>query len=188
MVNHYIFITQTFLSDMVTVQEADVGVAALVISILGYCICWIPTVGWLGFFMGVFASALGFASLVHWYYRPHYTAYGISAILIGGGTASLGLAYQVKHAGGELDFLVYSVPTPLAYYVISTIVVFLVLGTLLARLKSMLPGTVLAALALVVLIAVTGSALHTADRSLDPPSDTNNPVSSQVQNGINISK
>ena len=155
---------------MVTTQEADVGVAGLVISILGYCICWIPTVGWLGVFMGVFACALGIASLVHWFTRSHYTAYGISAVLIGGFAASLGLAYQVKHAGGQLDFIITSVPTPLAYYVISIIVAFFVLGTLLARLRSKLPGTVLASLAVVVFIAVMGSALHTSDQTMDATS------------------
>jgi hypothetical protein len=138
--------------------------------------------------MGVFASALGIASLVHWFQRPHYTAYGISAVLIGSFAASLGIAYQVKYAGGELDFLIYSVPTPFAYYGILTIVVFFSMGTVLARLKSKLVGTVLATLATVIFIVAVSSSLHTADQTIDRQYQTNNPVSPRVQDGTNISK
>jgi hypothetical protein len=127
--------------------------------------------------MGVFSCALGITALIHWFHRPHYTAYGISAVLIGSFATSLALAYQVKHAGGDLDFLLFSFATPLAYYGITAIVVVLVLGILLARLKSKSVGAVLAALAAVVLMETTGSALHTADRAIEPQCETNDPVS-----------
>jgi hypothetical protein len=151
---------------MVSIQEDDLGVAALVISLLGYSICWIPGVGWLGCLMGVISCALGITALVHWFQRPHYTAYGISAVLIGSFATGLALAFQVKHAAGALDFLLFSSATPTAYYSITAMVAVFVSGILLARLKSKPAGVVLATLAIIALMVTTGSTLHTADQNM----------------------
>ena len=84
--------------------------------------------GWLGFLMAVFSCILGVASLVYWYQRPHHTAYGIAAVFIGSVAAGLGLAYQVKHAAGTLDSVLFSLPTPLAYYALFIATVLLTAG------------------------------------------------------------
>ena len=118
--------------------------------------------------MGAGSCILGLASLVHWFRRPHYTAYGIAAVLIGSFATGLALAYQVKYADGALDFLLFEAPTPLAYYEILLALALLAAGVFLARTRSKPAGTGLAFLAMAGLIYLLSSAMHTADRSMEP--------------------
>jgi hypothetical protein len=152
---------------MFRVKEDGVGVSSLILGIVGYCICWLPGVGWLGVAMGVVACGLGIPSLTHWFARSGYTAWGVSGTILGAGTISLGLAYQAKHAGGALDYLLYPLATPTAYLLIGALIGVAVFGVVLSRLKTRMPGAVVALVA-VAGVALSGAwALSTADREFE---------------------
>jgi len=142
------------------------AVTALIIGMIGVCICWLPGVGWLGVACGLTSGVLAVPSITHFHERPGYTGWGVAGIFLSIAASSLGLAYQVKHMSGALDALVVPLPVPLAYYVLGGGGVLIIIGLVLARTKARLPGAIIAGLALAATIVVASWSLTTADRAL----------------------
>lgn len=142
------------------------GVTSLILSIASVCVCWLPKVGWLGVAMGVAACGLGVPSITHWFERPGHTGWGVAGIMLGAPSAAVGIAYQIKHAAGTLDALYYKLPVETGYWICGILVVVIVVGLVVARLKSKAVGTVIASLAIAALIVSSTWWLTTADRSL----------------------
>lgn len=142
------------------------GIACLVFGMLGVCLSWLPVVGWLGVALGAAACALGIPSVLYWYARPGYVAWGVAGILLGIAAISVGLAFQIKHAASSLDVLFRALPTPDAYFVLGAAFVALAAGMLLGRLRFRIPGAIIAGLAITVLAVSGGWALLTADRAM----------------------
>jgi hypothetical protein len=140
------------------------GTTALVLGIIGVCICWIPVVGWLGVVMGMGACLLGVPSVTHWFERPGYTGWGIAGISLGSVATGLGFAYQVKHADGRFDFLLYPLGVPQAYWIMGIAAALIIAGLFLARLKTKIIGAIVAGVAIAVLSICMGWSLTTADR------------------------
>ncbi|MCP4599661.1 MAG: hypothetical protein GY847_03825 [Proteobacteria bacterium] len=145
------------------------GVIALVLSIMGICSCWLPWFGWLGVGMGAMACGLGVPSITHWFEQPGNTGWGVAGISLGGTTVSVGLAFQIKYAAGSLDTLFFQLPIPAAYYVLGPALTLIVIGILVARLKSRPVGVFIAYLAIAAFFLPGGWALLTADRAMTRP-------------------
>lgn len=142
------------------------GTAALILGIFGLCISWLPGVGWLGVAAGLAACAIGVPSITHWFRRPGHTGWGAASIMTGSVAASVGFAYQVKHAQGALDFLVQSLPAPEAYLALAGALVVVAAGLVVARRKGRRFGVAIAAVGILALVVAGGWSLTTADRAL----------------------
>lgn len=133
---------------------------------MGVCICWLPTVGWLGVALGAVACGLGIPSVTHWYRRSGSTGFGIAGNILAGIAISVGFAYQIKHAKGGLDFLYAPLRVPEAYVALGLSTIFFVAGLVLARKLSRPIGVVVAAVSVAAFVVAAGWALTTADRAL----------------------
>ena len=143
------------------------GTASIVLGILGICICWAPGLGWLGAFMGVLGCALGIPSITHWYYKAGYTPWGISGLVLGVTAFDLSTSFQIKHANGTLDAVVFSVAPGTAAVVSLGVAALCAVGLILARKKSRAAGIAVSAVALALLMVISTAALVTADRAYE---------------------
>ncbi len=142
------------------------GTVSIVLGIIGICISWLPAIGWSGVLFGIVGWVLGILSVTHWHRKPGYTGWGISGIVLGGSSASLSLAYQIKHAAGALDALHVPLSAPFAAGVMITAAMVTALAMILARVKGKTIGVVLASLAVAIMSLSGAWALTTADRDL----------------------
>jgi Zn-dependent membrane protease YugP len=78
----------------------------------------------------------------------------------------VGLAFQIKHAGGSLDFLLYELPTPKAYLFLGISFFALIVGFLLGRFRSRALGIIIASTAILSLTLSGSFTLITADRAM----------------------
>lgn len=149
------------------------GTVAIVMGIIGICIGWLPIIGWSGVVLGVVGSVLGILSITHWYTKAGYTGWGVSGIVLGITSASLAIAYQIKHAAGALDALYVSVSIPTAAIVVTGTAAAIVIGIVIARRQKPYIGLMMASLAVTLLSISAAWMLTTADRALekDQPSE-----------------
>lgn len=140
------------------------GVLSIVFAILSLCICWLPVAGWLGVALGVASCALGVLAITRSFHKMGNTGFGISGIALGAASTSIGIAYQIKHAQGYLDALVFPLNSPMSYLSIAGFAALAAFSLLFSRLKARNVGALIAALSLVALIASASWAITTADR------------------------
>lgn len=143
------------------------GTASIVFGILGICICWVPGLGWIGVPLGVLGCVFGIPSITHWFYKPGYTPWGISALVLGVTAADLSTAYQIKYAQGALDGAFFSIGPLLAAGICASAIAICALGLVIARKKNRPFGIFLTSSALAGLIVVSTAALITADRQYE---------------------
>ena len=142
------------------------GLASMILGILSVSICWLPGIGWLGVALGAISCVLGVLATSR--SRPGTGAVGfaISGLCIDVVGVPVGLAFQIKHAGGALDMLFRPLPLPEAYCAIGVLALLVGLGLALAKFKARFLGDLLALLALAGLLLVGGWTLITADRQM----------------------
>lgn len=136
------------------------GLVSLIFGLIAICISWLPGVGWLGVAMGGISFALGVPLITLWHDRLGNTGWGIAGIALGTLSVSVGYAYQIKHAAGDLDSLVYPLGTSTYYYLLGALLLIGLAGMILARKKSPLLGTILA-IGAATLLAISGAWLLT---------------------------
>lgn len=141
------------------------GTIAIVLSIIGICISWLPGIGWLAVPLGILGLFASILSIACWHYRPGYTGWGISGLFLGVWSVSLGLAYQIKYSDGVLDHLVLplSLNTVALCWLVSGIAT--AIGLYLARAKWRHVGIFLSASALIAVILVSTWGILTADQA-----------------------
>jgi hypothetical protein len=129
---------------------------------------WLPTVGFAGAAMGGLACGLGIPSFTRWYDRAGYGPWGISGIILGVMALGLSLAYQIKHASGGLDGLLFPLRFPLAWAVFIVSAALTAIGLAIGRRSRVrkITGELLAFVAIATLSLSTTWVLITADRDL----------------------
>jgi drug/metabolite transporter (DMT)-like permease len=143
------------------------GLAAMFLGVIAVCTCWIPHVGWLSLCLALVGNALGVPAITrHYRSNTRTTSYGISGITMSTLALVVGLAVQVKHAGGRLDGLTWSISAGGGYGVLAASIALLVVGLIIARARAVRVGTLLAAVALVAIVFTGSSVLTNADRAL----------------------
>ena len=143
-----------------------ISLLSMVLSVVGISIGWLPGVGWLGFAICLVAACLGIVGLS----QRKNSGSGIGYCVAGGLVCSFGLpwilAFQIKHAGGGLDFLL--VPLPILTLMVVGGISLLVYW--IAQLVGLAKARVLfMAIALVAMIFITASVTSVwtyADRQL----------------------
>ena len=140
------------------------GVLSLILGMLGVCICWLPVAGWLGIVMGAFSCALGVLAITRWFKKTGNTGFGVAGVFLGTIALSLGLAFQVKHAHGDLDMLFFPLNPPMSYLSIAGFAALVAISLMFSRLKARNVGALMSALSLVALVVSASWALTTADR------------------------
>jgi hypothetical protein len=146
--------------------QNSVSLLSMVLSVVGISIGWLPGVGWMGFAICLVAACLGIVGLS----QRKKSGSEIGYCVAGGLVCSLGLpwilAFQIKHAGGGLDFLL--VPLPILTLMVVGGISLLVYW--IAQLVGLAKARVLfMAIALVAMISMTASVTSVwtyADRQL----------------------
>ncbi len=143
-----------------------VSLLSMVLSVIGISIGWLPGVGWLGFAICSVAACLGIVGLS----QRKNSGSGIGYCVAGGLVCSFSLpwilAFQIKHAGGGLDFLL--LPFPLLTLMVVGGVSLLVywIAQLAGRARVRALFIVIALLAMISSIASIASVWTYADRQL----------------------
>ncbi len=141
-----------------------ISLLSMVLSVVGLSIGWLPGVGWLGFAICLLAACLGIVGLS----QRKNSGSGIGYCVAGGLVCSFGLpwilAFQIKHAGGGLDFLL--VPLPLLTLMVAGGISLLVywIAQLVARARAHFLFMVIALVVMIPLIASIASVWTYADR------------------------
>ena len=76
------------------------GVAAVILGIIGVVVCWIPLIGWVGVLVGLLAVVLGILAL-----KKGYRGLGITALILG----VIGVGWGTWE---QIEILSYIEPTP----------------------------------------------------------------------------
>lgn len=147
-------------------MQNPVAILSMVLSVVGVSIGWLPGVGWMGFAVCLVAACLGIVGLS----QRKINGSEIGYCVAGGLLCSFGLpwilAFQIKHAGGGLDFLL--VPLPVLTLMVVGGISLLVYW--IAQLVGLAKARVLfMAIALVAMIFITASVTSVwtyADRQL----------------------
>ncbi len=143
-----------------------ISLLSMVLSVVGISIGWLPGVGWLGFAICSVAACLGIVGLS----QRKNSGSGIGYCVAGGLVCSFGLpwilAFQIKHAGGGLDFLL--VPLPLLTLMVVGGIFLLVywIAQLVGRAKARVLFMAIALAAMIPFIASITSVWTYADRQL----------------------
>jgi hypothetical protein len=77
-----------------------VGVAAVILGIIGVVVCWIPLIGWVGVLLGLIAAVFGILAL-----KKGYRGLGITGLILGVIAAGWG-------AWEQYEVLSYLEPVP----------------------------------------------------------------------------
>jgi hypothetical protein len=142
-----------------------VGVLPTVFGIVGLCLCWLPSMGWLGVLAGTVACGIAVPCIVYWYERPGYTGWAIAGMVYGSFSAALGIAYQIKHSAGQLDMLYYSMPMEIVAGVVLGSIVIAAVSIWIARKRPLLVWLLVTYIVIIASIVTVSSAWVTADRA-----------------------
>jgi len=143
------------------------GYASLILGIVAVCICWVPQLGWLGVALSLVAGVIGVPCVTHRYAHQGYTGWGIAGIGLGFFSFSIGVVFQIKHAGAALDGVLGALPVPQAWGAIGGSALLFSLAMVAARRwpAKRTPWAAVAVVAVVICYLAGATALETADRA-----------------------
>jgi ABC-type Fe3+-siderophore transport system permease subunit len=137
---------------------------SLVLGLSGLMVCWPPIWGWIGIAVVVVGCVFSFRGFADPSTSPGDLGYNIAGFTLSGWGLMWGLALQIKHAAGAIDFLLL----PLAWRTtliaaISAFVVFWI-AVFVSRRTARTPLLVLAGVALLTIVAAGATTTVLADR------------------------
>ncbi len=141
-----------------------ISLLSMVLSVIGISIGWLPGVGWLGFAICLVAACMGIVGLSH----RKTSGSGIGYCVAGGLVCCLGLpwilAFQIKHAAGDLDFLLLPFPIQMLMVVGGISLLIYWVAQLVGRARVRALFVVIALAAMISSIASIASVWTYADR------------------------
>jgi hypothetical protein len=141
---------------------------SLVLSLSGLMVCWLPTWGWIGIAVALVGCIWSFRGFADPRTTPGDLGYNIAGYVLGGWGLTWGLALQIKHAVGSIDFLLLPFDwKPLLYTALAAFGVFWI-SVFVSRRLARTPMLVIAGIALAVIVAAGSSTFVLADRELAP--------------------
>jgi hypothetical protein len=145
---------------------------SLILSLTGLMVCWLPTWGWIGVAVALMGCAWSFRGFADPKTTPGDLGYNIAGYTLGGWGLTWGLALQIKHAGGAIDFLLLPFEwKPLLFAALGAFGVFWI-SVFVSRRLARKPLLAIAAIALLVIAGAGSSTFVLADRELQPAADT----------------
>lgn len=140
------------------------AVVSIILGLAGICVCWIPAWGWLGVAVAFAACAIAVPSITRWHAQPGSRGWGYTGIITGLLAVCFGSAFQIKGAGGALDYLVYPLSAQTGAGILALSGLVIAAGLVLARKGFQMLGAILVSLSAIA-FAVGGSwTLIEADR------------------------
>ncbi len=145
---------------------------SLVFAIAGVCICWIPGFwGWAGLVMCLGAIVIGVRGMTDRKCPGGAVGMDIAGNIIGGFALPWGIAFQIKHAAGELDNLLIQMPLETLLYAAGGAVVLFWVAQIVGRFKARVLFVVITVLALAAYTVAGVSVWTYADREYTAETD-----------------
>lgn len=139
---------------------------AMMLSLVGSCTCWIPGWGWIGIFLcalGCIIAVIGFTDKKT---VPAALSMDVAALIYGGFGITFGAAFQIKHAAGELGYLLLPIEGNLSVVVAVVTYVLVWTAVLVGRKKARKAGMIGAFTALILFSTVGTTAFDYVDHEM----------------------